>query len=134
MRVATDVQASFGSCCSCAAVETAVDASAEAMAAVTDATVSGSSYSFCAAAETTTASDASDRLIGLPNTKRQELLPFLCLLSSSLQAGLPLTLCLCLSVGILDLSRSLFCLRTRLVQFVCAVPIYDQSSHGLTPQ
>ena len=60
MRTVTDVQASFGSCCSCAAVETAVDASAEAMAAVTDATVSGSSYSFCAAAETVTDLAASN--------------------------------------------------------------------------
>ena len=69
MRVATDVQASFGSCCSCAAVETAVDSSAEAKAAVTDATVSGSSYSFCAAAAMTTASAASDHKIGFPDKK-----------------------------------------------------------------
>ena len=70
MRTVTDVQASFGSCCFCAAAAMAVDSSAEAMDVVTDATVSGSSYSFCAAAATTMASDASDRLIGLPNTKK----------------------------------------------------------------
>lgn len=60
------VQASFGSCCFFAAAAMAVDASAEAMDAVTDATVSGSSYSFCAAVVMITASDASDQLIGLP--------------------------------------------------------------------
>ena len=70
MRTVTDVQASFGSCCFFAAAATAVDSSAEAMDAVTDAKVSGSSYSSCAAAVTITASDASDRLIGLPNTKK----------------------------------------------------------------
>ena len=54
MKATTDVQASFGSCFFCAAVVMAVASVAEAMAVVTDATVSGSSYSFCAAAETVT--------------------------------------------------------------------------------
>ena len=54
MRTVTDVQASFGFCCFCAAVETAVASLAEAMAAVADVTASGSSYSFFAAAETVT--------------------------------------------------------------------------------
>ena len=49
MKTATDVQASFGSCCFFAAVAMAMDL---AMAAATDVTASGSSYSFCAAAET----------------------------------------------------------------------------------
>ena len=70
MRTVTDVQASFGSCCFFAAAAMAVDSSAEAKAVVTDVKVSGSSYSSCAAAVTITASDASDRLIGLPNTKK----------------------------------------------------------------
>ena len=48
----------------------AVASGAEARVVVTDVTASGSSYSFCAAAETTTASDASDPLIRLPNTKK----------------------------------------------------------------
>ena len=77
MKSVTDVQASFGSCCFFAAAAMAVDASAEAMDAVTDATVSGSSYAFCAAAVMITASDASDRLIGNQVQKRQDLLPFL---------------------------------------------------------
>ena len=52
MKSATDVRASSGSFCFCAAAVTAVASVAEAMAVVTDVTVSGSSYSFCAAAET----------------------------------------------------------------------------------
>ena len=70
MRTVTDVQASFGSCCFFAAAATAVDSSAEAKAVVTDVKVSGSSYSSCAAAVMITASDASDRLIGNPGTKK----------------------------------------------------------------
>ena len=54
MRAITDVQALFGSCFFCAAVVMAVASGAEAKAAVTDVTASGSSYSFCAAAETVT--------------------------------------------------------------------------------
>ena len=60
MTTVMDVQASFGFCCFCAAVVTAVASVEEAKAAVTDVTASGSSYSFCAAAATTTVSDASD--------------------------------------------------------------------------
>ena len=70
MKTVTDVQASFGSCCFFAAAAMAVDSSAEAKAVVTDVKVSGSSYSSCAAAVTITASDASDPLIRLPNTKK----------------------------------------------------------------
>ena len=70
MRTVTVVQASFGSCCFFAAAETAVDALAEAMAVVTDATVSGSSYSFCAAAATATALHASNFSEGRHSNKK----------------------------------------------------------------
>ena len=60
MRTVTAVLASFGFCCFCAAAAMAVDSLAEAMAAVTDVTASGSSYSFCAAAETVTDLAASN--------------------------------------------------------------------------
>ena len=52
MRALTAVQASFGFCCFYAAAVMAVASLAEAMAAVTDVTASGSSYSSCAAAVT----------------------------------------------------------------------------------
>ena len=52
MRALAAVQASFGFCCFYAAAVMAVASLAEAMAAVTDVTASGSSYSSCAAAVT----------------------------------------------------------------------------------
>ena len=51
MTTVMDVQASFGFCCFCAAAVT-VTASSAATDVATDVTASGSSYSFCAAAET----------------------------------------------------------------------------------
>ena len=51
-RAITAVQALSGSCCFYAAAEMAMVSLAEAMAAVTDVTASGSSYSSCAAAVT----------------------------------------------------------------------------------
>lgn len=132
MRATTDVQASSGFYCCYAAVAMAVASAAEARDAVTDVTVSGSSYSFCAAAATATDSDASNHPIAF-RQKRQGFLPFLLWFLPVWHAFFPFFPRLILSVVFRQLPGSPFFLQTCFIQLVHAVPIYDQSSHGLPP-